>query len=94
MEPGANLRHAPGDIAGQDVPRLRQSQAARPALEQPLAELLFQRLDMAADGPLRHAQFGSRTHHVAVPGSRLEHVQTPQRQAFWLLDMIGCHSVA
>ena len=61
------------------LPGRRDDEAAVLAVEQPAAKFGFQRLDLVADGALRHAQLLRRLGEALVPRRGLESLQSVER---------------
>jgi len=77
------------DAAQQQLAVLRQLHMARAAHEQRRAQLVFQALDLAADGRLGDEQLLRRIAEVQPPGDGLEGAQVGQREraAAWRIHI-------
>ena len=64
----------------QPLADLRQHDLARPAQEERLAEQVFQKLDLVADGGLGHAELLAGAGEAAMPGGGIEHPHRIQRE--------------
>lgn len=67
-------------LGQQPFARLRQRHLPRAAEEQRLADILLQKLDLVADGRLRHAELLAGAGEAQVPRHRLEDAQRIQRE--------------